>query len=204
MKYKFIDPNQILGVVLALIILAVGVFASFTVFANIPKTTPVGSNLRLGNTTWTQTVAGTSQCAVFNETTRWIPTPGYLNNTAVCVIYGLTGTRGTATQPHWVVLQTVGSVNGTFVTNASGVESMRFTMTEQLPEHCLNNLTFRIEYPLAGQQTSALQNSTFLAVLNVSKTSTQVFNIIGVVLIIAAIMTIVALIYTFIRPRIGP
>ena len=49
--------------------------------------------------------------------------------------------------------------------------------------------------------SSALQNSTYRAVINVSKTGNQVFNIIGVVLIIAAIMSIVGLVYSYIRPR---
>jgi len=202
MKYKFIDPNQILSVVLALMVLAIGVFATFTVFANIPTTTPVASNQRLGNATWTQTpIVATGQCYDGNATTRWIPTPNFLNNTGVCVVYGLTGTRGTATIPHWILIQTVGAVNGTFVTNATGVQSLRYTQAAQLGPHINNNRTFRVEYALANQQTSALQNASFYAVINVSGTSSQVFNIIGVVLIIAAIMSIVALVYTYIKPK---
>lgn len=52
-----------------------------------------------------------------------------------------------------------------------------------------------------GNATSMLSNATFLAVVNVSQTGNQVFNIIGVVLIIAAIMAIVGLVYSYIRPR---
>ena len=95
MKFKFIDPDQIMGAVIALIILAVGVFAFFITIGNIPVTTPAGG---------------------------------------------------------------------------SG-------------------------------HTSSLQNSTFNAVMNVSATGNQVFNIIGVVLIIAAIMAIVGLVYSYIKPR---
>lgn len=205
MKLKFIDPNQILGTVLALMILGVGVFACFTVFANIPTTTPIASNARLGNSTWTQTpTVVTSQCYDGNATTRWIPAPGFLNNTAVCLVYGLTGTRGTATVPHWFLIQTIGAVNGTLVTNATGIQSLRYTQLAQLGPHINNNLTFRLEYPLAGQQTTAISNSTFFAVINVSATSTQVFNIIGIVLIIAAILAIVTLVYSIVqRPRMG-
>ena len=97
MKFKFIDPDQIMSAVIALIILAVGVFAFFITIGNIPTT---------------------------------IPRPG-------------------------------GGLNA----------------------------------------TSALQNSTFNAVMNVSNTGNQVFNIIGVVLIIAAIMAIVGLVYSYIKPR---
>jgi len=49
--------------------------------------------------------------------------------------------------------------------------------------------------------SSALQNATYKAVINVSKTGNQVFNIIGVVLIIAAIMSIIGLVYSYIKPR---
>ena len=203
MKYKFIDPNQILSVVLALMVLSIGLFATFTVFANIPTKTPVSSAQRMGNATWTQTpTVATSQCSDFNATTRWIPLPGALNNSGVCVLYGLTGTRGTATVPHWVLIQTVGAFNLTIVTNATGVVSARSAAAGgMMAGHGLNNLTYRIEYALANQQTSALQNATFYAVINVSKTSTQVFNIIGVVLIIAAIMSIVGLVYSYIKPK---
>jgi hypothetical protein len=198
MKYKFIDPNQILSVVLALMVLGIGVFATFTVFANIPTTTPVASNQRLGNATWTQTpTIATSQCYSGNDTSRWIPTPGALNNTGVCIVYGLTGTRGTATVPHWIIIQTIGAVNGTFMANGT----LRYRQAAQLGPHINNNLTFRVEYALANQQTSALQNASFYAVINVSGTSSQVFNIIGVVLIIASIMSIVALVYTYIKPK---
>lgn len=56
----------------------------------------------------------------------------------------------------------------------------------------------------AGAATTALQNSTFFAVMNVSATGNQVFNIIGVVLIIAAILAIVSLVYSMVARRAGP
>ena len=92
MKFKFIDPDQIMSAVIALIILAVGVFAFFITISNIPTVTP-------------------------------------------------------------------------------------------------------------AHGSTSLQNSTFNAVINVSSTGNQVFNIIGVVLIIAAIMAIVGLVYSYIKPR---
>lgn len=185
MKYKFIDPDQILSVILALVILAVGIFATFVVFANIPVTTPVGSNARTGSGTITNAVHLTT-----NATTRWIPTPGYLNNTAVCTFYGLTA----GATPHWYLIQTVGAVNGTFI---AGNSTYRFTSFPHL-----SNSSYRIDYPISGQQTTNLQNATYNAILNGSATSTSVFNIIGVVMIIAAIMSIIGLVYTYIRPRV--
>jgi len=92
MKYKFVDPDQIMSAVIALIILAVGVFAFFITVQNIPTVAP-------------------------------------------------------------------------------------------------------------AHASTSLQNSTYQAVLNVSSTGNQVFNIVGVVLIIAAIMSIVGLVYSYIKPR---
>ena len=193
MKLRFIDPDQIMGAVLALIILGVGVFACFTVFASVPITVPVGSNQRLCSSTYTQTNGtGPPHSMWLNETARWIPlgcTP--INNTANCVLLGWTTASAT---PHWFVLQTVGAVNGTFIANGTyRIDSG--TLHGQL------NGTVRLDYPFVGQQTSALTNATYTAILNVTATSTQVFNIIGVVLIIAAIMAIVGLVYSYIKLR---
>ena len=101
MKLKFIDPEQVLSSIVALIILAVGVFAVMITLSNIP--TQVPANATGGHT-----------------------------NTA-----------------------------GTVLTNA-----------------------------------------TYYAIRNASQKANQVFNIIGVVLIIAAIMSIVGLVYSYIKPRV--
>lgn len=188
MKLKFIDPDQIMGAVVALIILGVGVFASFTVFANIPITTPVASNARLGNGTLYDAAV-----LEFNGTSRWIPTPGFLNNTGVCVLWGHGGPGGAGGFATWHVLQTVGACNGTFISNG--------TYRLEQPGYHNHNNSIRLEYPLSGQQTSSLSNASYYSVINVSATSSQVFNIIGVVLIIAAIMSIVALVYSYIKPK---
>ena len=49
--------------------------------------------------------------------------------------------------------------------------------------------------------TSTLENATYYAIFNATKTGNSVFNIVGVVLIIGAIMTIVGLVYSYLRPR---
>jgi len=189
MKLKFIDPNEILGVVLALIVLGIGVFASFTVFANIPLSTPIGSNDRLGNgTLYDSTYLLTNTTSAV---TRWVPTPGFLNNTAVCVIYA-EGSANAGGYDAWYVLQNVGSCNGTFISNGT----MRVGHI-----YGAHNTSIRVEYPLANQQTTNLQNTSYTSVINVSKRSTTVFNIVGVVLVIAAIMSIVGLVYSYIKPR---
>jgi len=94
MKYKFMDPDQIMNVVVALIVLGVGIFAFFITLSNIPLVKPSSA------------------------------------------------------------------LNG----------------------------------------STSLTNSTYNAVINVSQTGGSVFNIVGVVMIIGAIMTIVGLVYSYVRP----
>jgi len=186
MKLRFIDPNQILGVVLSLMVLGIGVFASFTVFANIPTSTPAGSANRAGSGSITNTA---NIHLDVNATTRWISTPNYINNTAVCLLYGLT----CGDTPHTFLIQDVGAVNGTFI---AGNSTYRF---DSWPHFA--NSSYTLVYSTTTGVTTALTNSTYTAVINVSGTSTSVFNIIGVVLIIAAIMSIIGLIYTYVRPK---
>lgn len=47
--FQFIDPGAIMGVVVALIILAVGTFAFFVTLANIPRTTNGAYDVGVGN-----------------------------------------------------------------------------------------------------------------------------------------------------------
>jgi hypothetical protein len=47
--------------------------------------------------------------------------------------------------------------------------------------------------------TSNSNNQTWFAVQNVSNSGNQVFNIVGIVMIIGAIMTIVGLVYNYVR-----
>jgi len=57
--------------------------------------------------------------------------------------------------------------------------------------------------PGHGTAFTPAMNSTYWAVVNASKVSNNVFNIMGVVLIVGAIMIIVGIVYSYIRPR-GP
>ena len=53
----------------------------------------------------------------------------------------------------------------------------------------------------APGHTTTLQNATYYAIINASNTGNSVFNIVGIVLIIGAIMTIVGLVYSYMRPK---
>jgi len=59
-----------------------------------------------------------------------------------------------------------------------------------------------VAYTSTGHQ-SGIVNSTYFAIRNASATGNNVFNIVGVVLIVGAIMIIVGIVYSYIRPR-GP
>jgi hypothetical protein len=50
--------------------------------------------------------------------------------------------------------------------------------------------------------TNTLQNATYYAITNASKTGNSVFNIVGVVMVIGAIMIIVGIVYSYIRPPV--
>ena len=59
-----------------------------------------------------------------------------------------------------------------------------------------------VDWTTNGHQ-SGIVNSTHYAIRNASITGNNVFNIVGVVLIVGAIMIIVGIVYSYIRPR-GP
>ena len=48
--------------------------------------------------------------------------------------------------------------------------------------------------------STALENKTYNSIMNVSETGDSVFNIVGVVLIIGAIMAIIGIVYSYIKP----
>lgn len=52
-----------------------------------------------------------------------------------------------------------------------------------------------------ASSSTTMENATYNAIINTSVTGNQVFNIVGVVLIIGAIMTIVGMVYSYVKPR---
>lgn len=67
-RFSFIDPGMIMGVVVAMIILAVGVFAFFVTLDAVQDQIPTGATADwLDNKTWNDTVAvGDTSNSVFN------------------------------------------------------------------------------------------------------------------------------------------
>jgi len=52
-RYGYTDPGAIMGVVVSLIVLAVGVFAFFVTIGNIPQQTSYAANAQINNTSAT-------------------------------------------------------------------------------------------------------------------------------------------------------
>ena len=179
MKFKFIDPEIIMSVVVALIILSVGIFAFMVTVTNIPVSTPVGSAVE---TTATHTISDTTTYEFITVSSNAI------NSTTVCVLEGYNATRG------WVTLQSGATINGTFIDTNN-------TFRVNAGTAHAGNTSFRLTYDVTGSATTTLENRTHNALYNVSGTGESVFNIIGIVLIIGAIMTIIGLVYSYMRPK---
>jgi hypothetical protein len=85
-------------------------------------------------------------------------------------------------------------LNGTFMSNN----------TYRINRRTINGSTdytwARITYSLAGTATTGENNVTWKALNNNSFTGGAVFNIVGIVIMIGAIMSIIGIIYSYLRP----
>jgi len=181
-KYRFIEPEKILSVMIALIILAVGIFAFMVTVENIPVDIPSGSAVE---TTVTHTIVDT-------ETYEWIPVSSVaINSTTVCVLeaYGLvSGVTG------WWEVQAAGTINGTFIDTNN-------TFRVEAGTVHTGNTSLRLTYDATGTATDTFDNATYNAIINASGTGSSVFNIIGVIMIISAIMAIIGIVYAYVKPK---
>jgi len=129
------------------------------------------------------------------NTSEFITVSSAYNSTTLCVLEGYNSTLGT-----WKVYQAAGAANGTFMSN----DTYRVTggTLHGRPNGTTDsNTSMRLTYQQYGHSTTSLTNSTYKAVINASVTGNSVFNIVGIVLIIGSIMTIVGLVYSYMRPR---
>jgi hypothetical protein len=150
---------------------------------NIPTSTPKNSNSEI---TASNTIA-------LYSTKEFIPVRSdFINSTTVCILEAYGGT-GSGAYAGWWTVQSGVSVNGTFMSNN----------TFRVPAGVVkaHNDTFRLTYQYTTSPTSTLENRTNTALFNASGTGESVFNIVGVILIIGAIMTIIGLVYSYMRPR---
>ena len=83
------------------------------------------------------------------------------------------------------------SIVVTLIIMAVGVYAF-FTVQNEIPVTAPNNAS--------GVWTTTRENSSYYAVQNVSGIGSQVFNVVGVVMVIGAIMLIVTMVYSYMRP----
>ena len=187
MKYNFIDPEIIMSVVVALIILAVGIFAFMITIENIPVDTwnnrdGVSQTGAVGDFNGTDYITGLSTTTV-NVTTAW-----------TLELYN-------ATTLTWATIQAAGSVNGTYIDTNNSFRIEPGTNHYGGGAGIHQNTTWRINYIHAVTPSSSLENKSYNAILNASGTGDTVFNIVGIILIIGAIMSIIGLVYSYMKPR---
>jgi len=188
------DPELIMSIVVTLIILAVGVFAFLTVANNLPV-----QEAQSSYTSATATQAITNP----NSTTNIYIDPTFRNNTNLYSLITLEAYGKYGGTTDWWTVQTAGNANGSF---GGGPLNAYYTVDGGTVHTGTGgtgtlNTSFRLHYFKAGEVTNHLENSTYYALDNVTGTGDSVFNIIGIVLIIGAIMTIIGLVYSYMRPR---
>jgi len=181
------DPDQIMNVVITFIVLAVGIFAFFVTVGSMPVTQPVASS--------TPSVLSGSTVVDNCNTTEYVPTPGMSNNTAVVILNVYN-----ATTADWEVLQAAGAANGTFIWQNDTYRIEPGTVRFSIGGTVHDVTHWNISYTRRDSYTNQIENSSYFAALNASRTGNSVFNIVGVVLIIGAIMTIVGLVYSYVKP----
>ena len=156
------DPEMIMTIVASLIILAIGVYATYTVLAQAD--TQIAA----------QAGDGSSARMAINNTTS--------TSTSVFNIIGIVLIIG-------AIMTIVGLVYSYVKPGAIGVYAF-FTVTSEADSAVVSAL---------GANTSRTREAR-MAINNSSNTGNSVFNIIGIVLIIGAIMTIVGLVYSYVKP----
>ena len=185
-RLKFMDPQQIIAIVVSLIVLAVGIFAFFTVTTNVQSASsdvPVGNNMVLSTN---KAIQGWTGAPVGNYLV-FIPVSADANNVTITKLEALNATTLVWTEFH--------CDNGTFI---SGNDTYRVS------RRTVNGSTdwtyFRLTYNVPGSATTGANNMTWKALNNNSYTGGQVFNIVGIVIMIGAIMSIIGIIYSYLRP----
>ena len=193
MKLKMMDPQEILAVIVLLIVLGIGVYAVFITTNALVTTTPrmVGNNeVMSGN----RSIHSVTATPLTGNSLTWLNCTGIVNETAGIELQGW----NTTTQL-WTVVQAVGAANGTVEsTNSTYRVSIRSVYgTAGSPNwHFL-----RCKYSVNNSATSTITNQTQKSLKNQSVLGGTVFNIIGIVITISAIISIITVIYAYLGPK---
>jgi len=191
MKLKMLDPNDIIAVIVVLIILGIGVYAVFTTSNALGKTTPVsvGNNAVISGN---RSIHAVTASAPTGNYIMWLNCTGIVNETA-----GIELQAWNCTTQLWTTVHAVGAANGTVESTNSTYRVSRRTVLGDATK----NRYLRCIYTVNGTATSGYVNMTNKAMKNQSILGGTVFNIIGIMITISAIMSIITVIYVYLRPK---
>ena len=194
MKFKLMDPNEIIAVIVVLIVLGVGVFAFFVTSTSLVSSRnlrePCGNNNVLSGNRSIPAVTG----APIGNGLMWLNCSGIVNSTAGIKLEGWN-----TTTTSWVTVQAVGAANGTVESTNSTYRVSKRTVYGTVGSP--NWKFLRCYYSVNGSGTTPNENSTFKALKNETGVASTVFNILGIVITISAIMSIISVIYLYMRPK---
>jgi len=196
MKIRMLTPEQILTIIVSVMVFGVGIYAVFATnigvattsnFAAPPGTTSdmLSSVAQLGTTTGSLLTNNASQ-------PRYVPCPfiwsGWFNSTSTCIIKVEANAKANAGS-YTAGWNTQTTPNGTIMPN----------MTYRIPAGTFkgHNNSYRITY----YYTDPLDINEYTQMQNVTGMNNNVFNIVGICLIVSAIMLIVSIVYVYIRPQ---
>jgi hypothetical protein len=191
-KFRFIDPKEIIAVIVILIVIGVGAYAFFVTSTTLTNTgavtTPVGNN---GVLSASKAIQGWTGAPIGNARV-FIPVSSSATNT--------TGNVGVIKLEAWNVSQggwvRIYCENGTFISGNN---------TYRVRPRTVNGSSawtyFRLTYNIAGTATSKIVNQSWKSLRNESGVGGSVFNILGICITISAIMGIIGVIYSYMRPK---
>jgi hypothetical protein len=196
MKFKLMDPKEIIAIIVILIVLGVGVYSFFITEGALQSTgkTPVGNN---GVLSANRSIHAYTTSPSGNRLT-WLNVTGAWNqSTAACVVL-----QGYNMSTHvWdTVRSTAAYQNVTFIQANS---TMRVSIRSFNGSGSVTGgyRWIRCYYSVNGTATGMIDNQTRKSLQNTSIMSSTVFNILGICITISAIFTIVATIYLYMRPK---
>jgi len=197
MKLKMLNPEQILTIIVAMIVFGVGIYAVFATNAGIVTGNYAAQPGTPADMLSGQGQLGTTTGALLsnnNSQPRYVPCPliysGWFNSTGVQVTKVEANAKANAGS-YSAGWNTQTTPNGTIMPN----------MTYRIPAGSFkgHNNSYRITYiyvdPIDVNEYTSMQNITSV--------SNNVFNIVGICLIVGAIMLIVGIVYSYIRPGGG-
>jgi len=197
MKMKMLNPNEIMSVIIVLVVFAVGAYAFFTTLGAVPTNAPGTSG---ASTSATGTIGTGSATHFSNNATGggaagiiFVPcsfaNPSLYNVTTGISIRALTNGS-------WATVQAAAAANGTIMSN--GTYRIHGNTREAGGTH---NLAWATAIEVSYQYPDLVKYSTYYALRNTSGTGTSIFNVVGIVLLITAIMLIITVVYTYIGKK---